>query len=238
MGNWDKKEQLYEGKAKIIYATSDPDHVIVHYKDDATAFNGLKKESIVGKGELNAKISTAFFRLLESKGIATHFVEQLNELELVVKRLEIIPVEVVIRNIAAGSLVKRLGFSEGAHLPFVIREFYYKDDQLGDPLVNEYHLQAMGVSTFEQLSELSRQALEINRILRGFLAEHNLDLVDFKLEFGLFNGQVLLGDEISPDTCRFWDTKTREKLDKDRFRQDLGGLTQAYAEVYKRIIGA
>ncbi|MBO8125945.1 MAG: phosphoribosylaminoimidazolesuccinocarboxamide synthase [Firmicutes bacterium] len=233
----EKREQLYEGKAKIIYQTENPDYVIIHYKDDATAFNGAKKESIPGKGELNAKISSVFFELLHSKGIPTHFVRQLNDHELLVRKLEIIPVEVVIRNIAAGSLVRRLGLKEGTKLPFVIREFYYKDDALGDPLVNEYHLQAMGVATFEQLSELSRQALEINRVLREFLRQHQLDLVDFKLEFGIFNGQILLGDEISPDTCRFWDTETHEKLDKDRFREDLGGLTEAYSEVYRRIIG-
>lgn len=231
-----KRDQLYEGKAKIIYATDDPDHVIVYFKDDATAFNGLKKDSIFGKGELNAKISTVFFKLLAEHSFPTHFVEQLNERELLAKKLEIIPVEVVVRNIAAGSLVKRLGFSEGQLLPCVIREFYYKNDALGDPLVNEYHLEALGASTFEQLSELSRQALEVNRILRTFLAKHDLDLVDFKLEFGLFHGQILLGDEITPDTCRFWDATSGEKLDKDRFRQDLGGLTEAYAEVYRRII--
>ena len=161
---------------------------------------------------------------------------QLNERELLVRRLEIIPVEVVVRNIAAGSLAKRLGFTEGERLPFVVREFYYKNDALNDPLVNEYHLQAMGCATFEQLAELTKEALQVNSILREFLAKHNLDLVDFKLEFGLFNGQILLGDEISPDTCRFWDMTTGDKLDKDRFRQDLGGLTEAYAEVYRRII--
>ncbi|HHX73454.1 MAG TPA: phosphoribosylaminoimidazolesuccinocarboxamide synthase [Firmicutes bacterium] len=233
----EKRQLLYEGKAKRMYATDDPGLLAVEYKDDATAFNGLKKGSIAGKGVLNNKISAFFFTLLGQHGCDSHFVSLLSEREMLVKKLEIIPVEVVVRNIAAGSLAKRLGLQEGTTLTRPVLEFYYKDDALGDPMVNKYHIYALGLATPAQVGALSAQALQINRILSEFLRERGLILVDFKLEFGVHNGKVLLGDEISPDTCRFWDANTKNKLDKDRFRQDLGGIEEAYQEIYRRITG-
>ncbi|MBT9139727.1 MAG: Phosphoribosylaminoimidazole-succinocarboxamide synthase [Dehalococcoidia bacterium] len=233
----EKQQLLYEGKAKRVYATADPDLVIVDYKDDATAFNGLKKGQIQNKGVLNNKIASYFFELLAAKGIVSHYVRRLSEREMLVKKLEILKVEVVVRNIAAGSLAKRLGLEEGTSLRRPVLELYYKDDELQDPMINEYHLYALGIATEEQVRELAAAALKINEILTASLQELRLLLVDFKLEFGLFHGSLLLGDEISPDTCRFWDAETREKLDKDRFRRDLGGVEEAYEEILRRLTG-
>ena len=232
-----KKELLYEGKAKKIFRTDDPNLLWVEYKDDATAFNGLKKGAVSGKGELNNKISAHFFRLLAQNGIESHLVTEKSHREMVVKSLQIIRVEVVLRNIAAGSLSKRLGLPEGTVLPSTVVEYYYKNDELHDPLVNDDHIRILDLATPEQMSEIKEIALKVNEVLRAHLAERGLDLIDFKLEFGLHNGQIILGDEISPDTCRFWDKNTRKKLDKDRFRQDLGDVEQAYREVYRRLTG-
>ncbi|MDQ0285915.1 phosphoribosylaminoimidazole-succinocarboxamide synthase [Desulfofundulus luciae] len=232
-----KGEMLYEGKAKKIYRTSDPGVYLVEYKDDATAFNGLKKGTISGKGELNNKISAHFFRLLEHRGIATHFLEQVGDREMLVRALEIIPVEVVVRNIAAGSLAKRLGLAEGTALPRPVVEYYYKSDELGDPLINDDHIAVLGLASAEEMNVIRNTALVVNDILREYLVGRNLVLVDFKLEFGRSDKEILLGDEISPDTCRFWDAQTKEKLDKDRFRRDLGGVEEAYQEVWRRLVG-
>lgn len=233
----EKLEQLYEGKAKRIFRTSSPGIYLVDYKDDATAFNGAKKGTIQNKGVLNNLISTVFFRLLAEKGIPTHFVEHVSDREMLVKSLEIIKVEVVVRNIAAGSLAKRLGLPEGQVLAAPVLEFYYKDDDLGDPMINDYHIRALGLASPEQMKKITDIALKVNEILLDYLSDKNIDLVDFKLEFGVHEGEVLLGDEISPDTCRFWDKETREKLDKDRFRRDLGQVEEAYEEVYRRLTG-
>jgi phosphoribosylaminoimidazole-succinocarboxamide synthase len=234
----DKGEMLYEGKAKQIYATDDPEQVIVVYKDDATAFNGAKRGAITGKGALNNRMTAIFFELLESKGIRTHFVEALTDREQLVRRVKIIPIEVVVRNIAAGSLSKRLGLPEGAELARPIVELYYKDDALGDPLINDDHIAILNLAAPEQLKHIRAEALAINAILRAYLAERRILLVDFKLEFGTdAQGNLLLADEISPDTCRFWDADTRQKLDKDRFRQDLGGVEEAYQEMFHRLGG-
>ena len=233
----EKLEQLYEGKAKKIFKTDDPNIVWIEYKDDATAFNGLKKGTILNKGVINNKTSAIFFELLEAKGIPTHFVKLLNDREMLVKTVKIILVEVVVRNIAAGSLAKRIGLPEGTQLPKTVLEYYYKDDALGDPLINNSHIAAMELATPEQMQEISVMALKVNDILLDFLKDKEIDLVDFKLEFGLHNGKVILADEISPDTCRFWDSNTKEKLDKDRFRRDLGNVEDAYQEVLKRLTG-
>lgn len=232
-----KLEQVHEGKAKKVYRTNDPDLYWIEYKDDATAFDGKKKGTIMNKGVLNNKISTHFFKLLESKGIPTHMVSQVNDREEVVKAVKIILVEVVVRNIAAGSLSKRIGMPEGTMLPKAVLEYYYKDDALGDPLINDYHIQVLDLATPEQMKTISEIALKINDILRDYLKDKNIDLIDFKLEFGVHKGQVILADEISPDTCRFWDVETKEKLDKDRFRRDLGNVEEAYQEVLKRLTG-
>lgn len=230
-----KLEQLYEGKAKKIYRTEDPDVVWIEYKDDATAFNGLKKGTIANKGVLNNKISAVFFQLLEQKGIATHFVKLINDREMLVKNVQIIPVEVVVRNIAAGSLAKRLGLEEGTPLKRPVVELYYKDDALGDPLINYYHALAIEIATQEQMNLMEEMGLKVNAILQEYLKDKKVILVDFKLEFGLFHNQVILADEISPDTCRFWDADTKEKLDKDRFRRDLGNVEDAYEEILRRL---
>lgn len=232
-----KKEMLYEGKAKKVYKTDDPNLYWVEYKDDATAFDGLKKGTITGKGALNNKISAYFFRLLAENGIESHFVEEKSDREMVVKGLKIILVEVVVRNIAAGSLSKRLGLPEGTVMPSTVVEYYYKSDELHDPLINDDHIRVLDLATPEQMAQIKEIALRVNEILRAHVAERELDLIDFKLEFGLHNGELLLGDEISPDTCRFWDKNSREKLDKDRFRQDLGNVEEAYQEVYRRLTG-
>ena len=234
----DKKEQLYEGKAKKVFATENPDYCIVSYKDDATAFNGLKKGTILGKGAINNRVTNYLMKMLEKEGIPTHFVEELNDRETVVKRVKIIPLEVIVRNVAAGSLAKRLGLEEGVRMGRTVLEFCYKDDALGDPMVNEYHILAMNFATEEELKLISEYSLKINRILSEYLAEVNVELIDFKLEFGkTADGTVVLADEISPDTCRFWDMTTHEKLDKDRFRRDLGGVEDAYHEILKRLLG-
>lgn len=230
-----KKELLYEGKAKRVYLTEDPNLYLIEFKDDATAFDGLKKGTITGKGEINARLSALLFRALEREGIATHFVELVSPREMLAKALKILPLEVVVRNVAAGSLAQRLGLPEGTDLKRPVLEFYYKSDELHDPLLNEYHIAALELATPEQVETLKERALKINEILRRLLEPAELILVDFKLEFGLHQGEILLGDEISPDTCRFWDKETREKLDKDRFRRDLGGVEEAYALVYERI---
>ena len=233
-----KRAMLYEGKAKQIYATDDPEQVIVVYKDDATAFNGAKRGAITGKGALNNRMTAIFFQLLESKGIRTHFIEALSDCEQLVRRVKIVPIEVVVRNIAAGSLSKRLGLPEGEELARPIVELYYKDDALGDPLINEDHIAILHLATPEQVGQIRAEALAVNAILRAYLAQRSVLLVDFKLEFGTdAQGNLLLADEISPDTCRFWDADTREKLDKDRFRQDLGGVEEAYQEMFHRLGG-
>ena len=230
-----KTELLYEGKAKKVYATEDPDYCIVSYKDDATAFNGLKKGTIAGKGVVNNKMSNYMFQLLEKHGIKTHFVEELDDRDTVVKKVEIVPLEVIVRNKAAGSLSKRLGLPEGTPMKTTVLEFCYKNDDLGDPIVNDYHILAAGLATREEIDTISQMALKINEILCKFFLTVNVDLIDFKLEFGRYHGEILLADEISPDTCRFWDVNTQEKLDKDRYRRDMGGVEEAYAEMMKRI---
>lgn len=234
-----KLEQLYEGKAKKVFRTNDPDLYWVEYKDDATAFNGEKKGTIMNKGILNNKISVHFFNLLEEKGITTHLVKQVNDREQIVKAVKIILVEVVVRNIAAGSLSKRIGLPEGTMLSKTVLEYYYKDDALGDPLINDYHIQTLDLATPEQMETIAGIALKVNDILREYLKDKKIDLIDFKLEFGVTNqGEVILADEISPDTCRFWDVETKEKLDKDRFRRDMGNVEEAYEEVLKRLTGS
>lgn len=231
-----KKEQLYEGKAKKVFATDAPELLIVSYKDDATAFNGLKKGTIVGKGVINNRMSNLLMQKLEKVGIPTHFVEELSERETLVKKVSIIPLEVIIRNIAAGSFSKRYGVDEGFVFETPTIEFSYKNDELGDPLMNEYHAIAMKLATQEEIETIKKYAFAINEQLKAFWAECGVILVDFKLEFGkLLDGTIVLADEISPDTCRLWDRKTGGKLDKDRFRRDLGGVEDAYAEVMKRL---
>ncbi|MGM9570632.1 MAG: phosphoribosylaminoimidazolesuccinocarboxamide synthase [bacterium] len=230
-----KGEKLYEGKAKIIYKTDDSDLVWVEYKDSATAFNGLKKGTIQDKGIYNAKISAAIFEYLEKIGVPTHQHSVINDRELVVKKVEIIPIEVVVRNKVAGSLAKRVGQPEGTELACPILEFCYKDDDLGDPMVNEYHIAAMKWATYAEMAAIKELSAKVNAALTKFFAETGTDLIDFKLEFGRYHGQVILADEISPDTCRLWDQKTGEKLDKDRFRRDLGNVEEAYQEILKRI---
>ncbi|MEJ8547655.1 phosphoribosylaminoimidazolesuccinocarboxamide synthase [Brevibacillus borstelensis] len=234
----EKREQLYEGKAKRIYRTSLDNQYWVEYKDDATAFNGEKKATITGKGELNNRITAIFFTMLKERGIDNHFIRLLSPTEQLVRQVEIIPLEVVVRNVAAGSLAKRLGMKEGTVLPQPVVEFYYKDDALGDPLVNPSHIKVMGIASEEDLAALERLGLMVNDVLQPYLRERGILLVDFKLEFGRTpEGEILLADEISPDTCRFWDAETGEKLDKDRFRRDLGGVEEAYQEILKRLGG-
>lgn len=231
-----KKEQLYEGKAKKVFKTDNPELLIVSYKDDATAFNGLKKGTIVGKGIINNKMSNLLMQRLERVGIPTHFIKELSERETLVKKVSIVPLEVIIRNIAAGSFSKRYGVEEGFVFETPTIEFSYKNDDLGDPLMDEYHAIAMKLATPEEIETIKKYAFGVNEQLKAFWTECSVTLVDFKLEFGrLADGTIVLADEISPDTCRLWDTKTREKLDKDRFRRDLGGVEDAYAEVMKRL---
>lgn len=231
----EKLEMLYEGKAKKIYNTDDNNYLWVEYKDDATAFNGIKKGIIADKGIVNNKMSALMFSYLEKNSIETHFVKLLSDREQVVRRLKMIPLEIVVRNIVAGSLAKRLGREEGYPLASPVLELYYKNDSLGDPMVNETHAEVMGWAAVEQVNKIKETAVRINRFLTEIVAQAGLDLVDYKLEFGLYQGRILLGDEISPDTCRLWDKNTREKLDKDRFRRDLGRVEEAYAEVFSRI---
>jgi phosphoribosylaminoimidazole-succinocarboxamide synthase len=232
----EKKEQLYEGKAKKVFATGDPDLLIVSYKDDATAFNGLKKGTIAGKGIINNQMSNHLMMLLEKQGVPTHFVKQLNQRETLVKKVRIIPLEVIVRNIAAGSFSKHYGVEEGVVFDKPTIEFSYKNDALGDPLLNFHHALALKVATYRELQTIERYAMRINGILQEFWATCGVTLVDFKMEFGrLADGSIVLADEISPDTCRLWDSDTHEKLDKDRFRRDLGGVEDAYAEIMRRL---
>lgn len=228
-------KKLYEGKAKIIYATNNKDLVIQHFKDDATAFDGTKKGTIVAKGVCNNLISSTLFRLLAKKGVPTHFVKQLNERDMLVKKVAIRQVEVIVRNIAAGSLSKRLGLPEGTPMKRTVLEYCYKNDDLHDPQINIHHILAIGLATEKQMQTIDKLSFKINDILKAFFKKRRLTLVDFKLEFGLYKGKIILADEISPDTCRFWDSKTNEKLDKDRFRRDLGKVEEAYQEVLKRV---
>lgn len=235
---YEKKEQLYEGKAKKVYATDDPNVVIVSYKDDATAFNGLKKGTIAGKGAINNRMTNNLMRRLEEKGVPTHYVEELNDRETAVKKVTIVPLEVIIRNISAGSFAKRYGVEEGIVFDAPTIEFSYKNDDLGDPLINDYHALALKLATKEEIELIKKYAFAVNDLLKGFMKEIGIDLVDFKLEFGkTADGTIVLADEISPDTCRLWDETTHEKLDKDRFRRDLGGAEEAYEEVMRRLMG-
>ena len=231
-----KCEQLYEGKAKKVFATEDPNLCIVDYKDDATAFNGQKKGTIAGKGVVNNRMSNFMFQLLEKHGVKTHFVEELSDRETVVKKVEIVPLEVIIRNLSAGSFAKRFGVEEGIEFAQPTIEFSYKNDDLGDPLINDYHAMALGLATQEEIDTIKAMAFKVNEVMKEYFKQLDVILVDFKLEFGKTpDGEILLADEISPETCRFWDVHTHEKLDKDRFRRDLGGVEEAYAEMMKRI---
>ncbi len=231
----EKGNKIYEGKAKILYDTDNPDLVIQEFKDDATAFDATKRGTIKGKGIINNEISCAIFQLLESKGIPTHFVKKLSDREMLVKRLKIIMVEVTIRNISAGGLSKMLGIEEGIVLKTPVLEYHYKDDSLHDPLINDYHIEILKLATPQEMKKIKDYSFSVNQIMKDFFGKVNLKLVDFKLEFGRHKGKILLGDEISPDTCRLWDKVTNEKLDKDRFRRDLGRIEEAYQEVLKRI---
>ena len=234
----EKKEQLYEGKAKKVFATDDPNLVIVDYKDDATAFNGLKKGSIAGKGVINNVMSNHMFQLLEKQGVPTHFVEQLSERETLVKKVSIVPLEVIIRNISAGAFAQRFGVEEGIVFDEPTIEFSYKNDDLGDPLMNAYHAVALKAATREEIETIKSMAFKVNEVMKQYFDSLNVILVDFKLEFGkTADGKIVLADEISPDTCRLWDKTTKEKLDKDRFRRDLGGVEEAYQEIMKRVMG-
>ena len=234
----EKTTQLYEGKAKKVFATNDPDLVIVSYKDDATALDGLKKGTIIGKGVINNRMSNYLCRLLEKHGVPTHLVEELNDRETVVKKVSIVPLEVIIRNISAGSFAKRYGVEEGIVFSEPTIEFSYKNDDLHDPLINSYHALALGLATKKEIEEIKAMAFKVNDILKEYFLSLNVKLVDFKLEFGrLKDGTIVLADEISPDTCRFWDADTNEKLDKDRFRRDMGGVEDAYNEMMKRVFG-
>lgn len=230
-----KLSMLYEGKAKKVYLTDVDDVYIVDYKDDATAFNGLKKGTIVGKGVINNRMSNHLFRLLEKEGIPTHYVEELSDRETAVKKVEIVPLEVIVRNVAAGSFSKKLGIEEGTKLLTPTLEFSYKSDELGDPFINDYYALAIGAATKEEIAAITDLAFKINTFLCKYFAEIGIELIDFKVEFGRYKGQIILADEISPDTCRFWDITTHEKLDKDRFRRDLGNVEDAYTEVFKRL---
>ncbi len=230
----EKREKLYEGKAKILYLTDEPDKVIAYYKDDATAFDAIKKATIKGKGELNNTIASYLFEYLNKNGIPTHFIKKLSDREMLLYKVEIIPVEVVVRNIAAGSIVKRLGIPEKTEFNPPLVEFYLKNDELHDPIICEQHIYAMNLATPEEVKEMREIALKVNELLKDFMKENGIILVDFKLEFGRKDGKVILADEISPDTCRFWDAKTGEKLDKDRFRFDLGDLIEGYKKVLNR----
>ena len=231
----EKKELLYEGKAKKVYTTENPDVLIVDYKDDATAFNGVKKGTIVGKGVVNNRMTNHIFKMLEEKGIPTHFIEELSDRETAVKKVEIVPLEVIVRNVAAGSFSKKLGIEEGFRLLSPTLEFSYKNDELGDPMINDYYAVAIGAATREEIDKITELVFKINEILVDYFKSIKVDLIDFKVEFGRYNRQIILADEISPDTCRFWDSETHEKLDKDRFRRDLGHVEEAYEEIYRRI---
>ena len=230
-----KLDLLYEGKAKKVYTTEDPDVLIVDYKDDATAFNGQKKGTIVGKGVINNKMSNRVFQLLEKKGVPTHYIEELSDRETAVKKVEIVPLEVIVRNVAAGSFSKRLGVEEGTVLKAPTLEFSYKNDELGDPLINDYFAIALDLATREEIDIITKYAFQVNEVYKEYFANAGIELIDFKIEFGRYKGQIILADETSPDTCRLWDINTHEKLDKDRFRRDLGNVEEAYNEVFKRL---
>lgn len=231
----EKVDLLYEGKAKKVYTTEDADVLIVDYKDDATAFNGEKKGTIVGKGVVNNRMTNHIFKMLEAKGIPTHYIEELSDRETAVKRVEIVPLEVIVRNVAAGSFSKKLGIEEGFRLLEPTLEFSYKNDALGDPMINDYYAIAIGAATREEIDAITDLVFKINTELKAYFLEKGIDLIDFKVEFGRYKGQIILADEISPDTCRFWDSKTQEKLDKDRFRRDLGHVEEAYEEIFRRL---
>ncbi len=234
----EKREQLYEGKAKKVFATDSPELLIVDYKDDATAFNGEKKGTILGKGVVNNRMSNFLMQLLEKDGVPTHFVKELSERETLVKKVSIVPLEVIIRNIAAGSFSKRFGVAEGTPLKQPSLEFSYKNDDLGDPMINEYHVLALGLATREEMDTIAKYAFHVNDFLKAYFLKLDVELVDFKLEFGkTADGTIVLADEISPDTCRFWDVHTHEKLDKDRFRRNMGGEVEAYQEMMRRLMG-
>lgn len=238
MENIVKQEQLYEGKAKKVYATNDPDLVIVDYKDDATAFNGEKKGTISGKGVINNRMTNFMFKMLEKEGVPTHLVEEISDRETIVKKVSIVPLEVIVRNVAAGSFSKRMGVEEGRQLLTPILEFSYKNDDLGDPFINDYYALALGLATKEEIDTIAKYAFKVNEFMLNFFKGLNIDLIDFKIEFGkTSDGTIILADEISPDTCRFWDSTTHEKLDKDRFRRDMGGVEEAYQEIMKRLMG-
>ena len=238
MANYEKKEQLYEGKAKKVFATNDPNLVIVDYKDDATAFNGEKKGTISGKGVINNRMTNFMFKMLEKEGVPTHLVEEISDRETIVKKVSIVPLEVIIRNVAAGSFSKRMGVEEGKQLLCPILEYSYKNDDLGDPFINDYYALALGIATKEDLDTIAKYAFKVNEFMVKFFKGLNIDLIDFKIEFGkTSDGTIILADEISPDTCRFWDSTTHEKLDKDRFRRDMGGVEEAYQEIMKRLMG-
>lgn len=231
----EKLEMLYEGKAKKVFKTAQEDVYIVDYKDDATAFNGLKKGTIIGKGVINNRMSNHLFKLLEQAGVTTHFIEELSDRETAVKKVEIVLLEVIIRNVSAGSFAKKLGMEEGIKLLAPTLEFSYKNDDLGDPMINDYYAIALGLATREEIEKITEMTFKVNEVLSKYFAECGIELIDFKIEFGRHKGEVILADEISPDTCRLWDIKTREKLDKDRFRRDMGNVEDAYKEVLQRI---
>ncbi len=234
----EKRELLYEGKAKKVFATSEENVVLVDYKDDATAGNGAKKGTIRGKGVVNNRVTNRMMKMLEEKGIPTHLVQEISDRETLVKKVSIVPLEVIVRNVAAGSLAKRLGMEEGTVLKSTVLEFCYKDDDLGDPMINEYHIAVLEAATKQEIDIISDYALKINGYMTDYLKDAGIELIDFKLEFGkLADGTIVLADEISPDTCRFWDSKTHAHLDKDLFRRDLGGAEEAYAEVMNRLLG-
>ncbi|MDF2589957.1 MAG: phosphoribosylaminoimidazole-succinocarboxamide synthase [Anaerocolumna sp.] len=230
-----KLDMLYEGKAKKVFKTDVEDVYIVDYKDDATAFNGLKKGTIIGKGVINNRMSNHIFQILEKEGVPTHFIEELSDRETAVKKVEIVPLEVIVRNVSAGSFAKKLGMEEGIKLQCPTLEFSYKNDDLGDPMINDYYAMALGLATKEEIDVITKYAFKVNEVLCNYFAECGIELIDYKIEFGRSKGEIILADEISPDTCRLWDIQTREKLDKDRFRRDMGNVEDAYQEVLKRL---
>lgn len=231
----EKKELLYEGKAKKVFTTEDPDVLIVSYKDDATAFDGQKKGTIVGKGAINNRMTNHVFKKLEADGVPTHLVEELNDRETAVKKVEIVPLEVIVRNFSAGSFAKKLGMEEGIKLLQPTLEFSYKNDDLHDPFINSYYALALGLATQEEIDTISKYAFKVNAVMQEYFASLGIELIDFKIEFGRYHGEIILADEVSPDTCRLWDKETHEKLDKDRFRRDLGNVEDAYNEVFRRM---
>ncbi len=231
----EKKELLYEGKAKKVFTTEDPDVLIVSYKDDATAFDGQKKGTIVGKGAINNRMTNHIFKLFEAEGVPTHLIEELNDRETAVKKVEIVPLEVIIRNFSAGSFAKKMGMEEGIQLKCPTLEFSYKNDDLHDPFINSYYALALELAPREEMDAISRYAFKVNEVMRKYFAGLGIELIDFKIEFGRYHGEIILADEVSPDTCRLWDKETHEKLDKDRFRRDLGNVEDAYEEVFRRL---